>query len=360
MEKTWHILAQEFAKAGHSVTHVSRQYPSLSNKETESGVRHIRVLGYNAPHNSLWLKVLDLLYSRRAVRVLPAADILVTHTFWLPLLATDARQGRIYVHVARGPKGQMRFYRRAARLQGISCAVADAIRNEVPWWKHRVTSIPLPLPWQVEEPCGAKMNVVLYVGRIHPEKGLHLLIQAFALLQPLSDSWTLRIVGPAEVNYGGGGEDYLRELQQKAMELGILVEWRGAVSGETLLRKEYGRAAIFVYPSLAERGETFGLAPLEAMSGGCATIVSSLDCFREFLRPGDNGLVFDHRLQESVVSLAVQLRALMVNREFRARLGVNGLETTRNFSTERVANLYLRDFKLLLESSSNDQIKAIK
>ena len=39
----------------------------------------------------------------------------------------------------------------------------------------------------------------------------------------------------------------------------------------------------FIYPSKAERGETFGLSVLEAMSCGTVPIVSNLACFKDFL-----------------------------------------------------------------------------
>jgi glycosyltransferase involved in cell wall biosynthesis len=46
---------------------------------------------------------------------------------------------------------------------------------------------------------------------------------------------------------------------------------------------------MFVYPCLAEQGETFGLAPLEAVACGAVPIVSDLSCFGDFITPGVNG-----------------------------------------------------------------------
>src|SRR5438067_12002557 len=146
VEKAWFEVAQEFAARGHNVTLVSRAMPSLARDESIHCVRHIRVRGFDSPRSLLCLKALDLFYSLRVRRVLPAADILVTNTFWLPLLTRDSVRGRVYVHVGRYPKGQMRFYGSAARLQAPSRAIAAAIAREVPSLTSKTIAIPYPRP----------------------------------------------------------------------------------------------------------------------------------------------------------------------------------------------------------------------
>ena len=117
VEKVWFALGQEFARRGHAVTMISRRHPQLPNEETQHGVRHVRLRGFDSPR-SMWRRQCeDLLYSLRVVRALPRADILVTNTFWLPVLIRSERYGKLYVHVARFPKKQMGLYRHAARLQ---------------------------------------------------------------------------------------------------------------------------------------------------------------------------------------------------------------------------------------------------
>src|SRR5438067_324376 len=127
VEKMWFVLAEEFAHRGHEVVMISRRTPSLSVEETITGVRHIRVNGFDSPRSGLWLKFLDLIYTIRTIKVLPKADIVVTNTFWLPIFLRNQKRGKNYVHVARYPKGQMRFYGRVARLQAPSEAIARAI-----------------------------------------------------------------------------------------------------------------------------------------------------------------------------------------------------------------------------------------
>ncbi len=118
VEKVWFALGQEFARRGHEVVQISRTMPQLHRNESLAGVRHLRVRGFDAPRSLLWLKFLDLIYSVRAMSVLPKADIVVTNTFWLPMLLRNSKRGKVYVHVARYPKGQMRFYQEGSPIAG--------------------------------------------------------------------------------------------------------------------------------------------------------------------------------------------------------------------------------------------------
>jgi len=354
VEKVWFELGKRFAAEGHEVTHVSRLYGDLPREEMIEGVRHVRVAGFEAPRSLLRLKLCDLIYSLRVLGRLPRADILVTHTFWLPMLVRSASRGKLYVHVARYPKGQLRFYGRAARLQTVSHEVEQAIRREIPPWSEKVRCIPYPVPQQIEKSAGElarrrSERRLLYVGRVHPEKGIQLLLAAVALIPAeIFAGWKLEVVGPFAAREGGGGEAYLSDLQRLSERMADRVDWVGPVFDPQRLDDYYRRASLFVYPSLAERGETFGLAPLEAMSHGCATVVSNLACFRDFIEPEGTGFVFDHRAAEPARALADMLSVLMENPELMERVAQEGYLRTRMFSMERVTEQYLADFRSLL------------
>ena len=174
VEKVWLNLAAEFVRRGHEVVMISRAVAQSPREETVEGVRHRRVPGFDTPRSLLWLKFLDLIYSVRTLSVLPEADIVVTNTFWLPLLLRDPSRGRLYVHVARFPKGQMRFYGRAARLQGPSTAVVRAIAAQAPALASKTAVVPNPAPASVTNSpptaLGTREKIILYVGRLHLRK----------------------------------------------------------------------------------------------------------------------------------------------------------------------------------------------
>ena len=348
VEKVWFALGQEFAKRGHQVTHVSRQFRDLPPEETIAGVRHLRVPGFATPRSLLWLKALDLLYSLRVIPQLPPADILVTNTFWLPILLRTASRGRLFVHVARYPRGQMRFYRHAARLQTVSQAVMEAILAEARVPRSQVCTIPYPVlmqPPTARPLSAAREKDILFVGRLHPEKGVHLLIAAFrSLPADRFGDWHLTIVGPSAIPLGGGGTDYQEQLDALARPIADRVHFTGPVFDPRALSHHLLRASLFAYPSLAEHGETFGLAPLEAMSHGCPALVSDLGCFRDFVTDGEDGYVFDHRAAEPAAALAQKLTTLLADPTALARAGEAALRKTEGYSLARIAQIYLDDF----------------
>jgi glycosyltransferase involved in cell wall biosynthesis len=304
VEKLWFAMGKEFYAQGHEVTHISKIEKSVPPSEVIDGVKHIRISGFSAPKNFVLAKIYDFIYSLRAFRKLPPGDILVTNTFFLPALPCRKGNGKLIASVERMPRGQLKFYRKSVYFRANSTPVLKAICREVPSAYSRSFMIPNPLPsvGRYEGPFENKEKTILYVGRIHPEKGIEILAEAFELLtKRIRHGFTLKIVGPCLINQGGGGEDYALSLRKRFSSVNQL-EWVGPIFDEQLLFKEYQKASIFVYPSVAEKGETFGLAALEAMSQGCATIVSDLDCFKDFIIDQKNGFIFNHR-QNAIESL---------------------------------------------------------
>jgi len=356
IEKSWLALAQEFVSRNHDVTIISRALPQFARHEIVGGIRHVRLRGFDTPRSLLWLKILDLFYSLRVRRALPAADVLVTNTFWLPLLIRDASRGKIYVHVGRYPKGQMRLYGRAARLQAPSSDVANAIKGEAPSATHKVIAIPYPRPQMISAgaplPLEGRAKIVLYVGRVHPEKGVHLLVEAFARLRRGEFvDWKLIIVGSTDSREGGGGEAYLRQLRQNAAVTRDQVVFRGPIFDAAVLEEEFRAARIFAYPSRAAHGETFGLAPLEAMTHGCAVLVSDLGCFRDFILPNETGFVFEGGAPNPVDSLVVAFREALSDPVRLERIARAGQLKSEEFSRARVADNFLFDFEKLISDA---------
>ncbi len=356
VEKVWQALGREFATRGHTVTHISRRCDGLPEREDLDGVQHIRVPGFDQPRSTWRLKWRDLRYTLRAARVLPAADILVTNTFFFPLIKPNRAHGLLYVHVARFPKGQFRYYKHAVRLQCVSEVVANGVRTQCPALADRVRTLPNPLPdgaWEANPLAdAARSPLVFFAGRIHPEKGLDILADAWrhpAVRKAMAD-WKLVLAGPWAVAQGGGGESYHIQLANKFAPVSNSVEWTGPLFGADTARLHAlnRQARVFVYPSIADQGEALPLAPLEAMAGGATGIVSKLACFDDYLRDGENGLVFDHRAPDAGERLAQALVALAGDPTRRARLAAWVWQTAGHFRVEEVATRYLNDFESLL------------
>lgn len=347
VEKLWFALSKEFVLKGHSVVHISRSYSNMLEDEWIDGVHYKRVRGHDSPSSGVYLKWLDLLYSTRASKKIDFdADVVVTNTFWSPLLLPRKLQARCMVDVERMPKGQMMWYNKAGRLRANSIAVAEAIRKETAVPQHKqICTIPNPLPFSVvsDIDISEKKPVILFVGRIHPEKGVDLLLKA---TQKLEKNWKVKIIGSSDVGEGGGGPAYLKHL--KSIDPDSNVEFIGPVYDIAQLNQYYAEASIFVYPSVAEKGETFGLAPLEAMAWGCVPVVSEITCFKDFINHESNGLIFDHRDKNAVKLLRKTIERLQNDNNLRTNLARKALEVRNTHSVSNIASLFLKEFERML------------
>ncbi|WP_247237846.1 glycosyltransferase family 4 protein [Telluribacter sp. SYSU D00476] len=344
VEKRWYAMSKMFGIKGHEVTYISRKVPELSEREIEGNIQHIRIKGYDTPASGIKLKYLDLLYTIRAQKYLKDDfDVIISNTFWAPILLPQAKKKVCMVDVARFPKGQMPLYKQAAVLRANSNVIVEAIKKELPDVSgNKVVMIPNPLPFVPSEEVdfSIKKDKILYVGRIHQEKGLDLLIRAHKLLHP---DTKLELVGPWEVAAGGGGKEYLDRL--KKLSAGANVEFIGPVYDTNQLNQFYREASLFVYPSVAEKGETFGLAPLEAMAWGCVPIVSDLACFKDFIIAEKNGLTFDHRSDTAISQLSEILHTLLADQVYRYNLATEAIKVRVTHSVSYIADQFLAEFE---------------
>lgn len=105
---------------------------------------------------------------------------------------------------------------------------------------------------------------LLFLGRIHPKKGVDMLLRAWSFVQAEFPAWRLRVVGP-------DNDGYLGKMKGLAADLKLeRVEFSGPLFGNDKL-KAYRRADLFVLPT---HSENFGLTVAEALSSGTPVIVS--------------------------------------------------------------------------------------
>ncbi|MDO6739315.1 glycosyltransferase family 4 protein [Wenyingzhuangia sp. 2_MG-2023] len=355
VEKRWFLMAQEFAKQGHEVVHISKTHPGFDKKEYINGVLHIRIKGFMTPKNAILLKFYDLIYACRTLKNIQS-DIVVTNTFWLPMLLRNKKKGAVCVDVARMPKGQMRFYKHVARLRANSSAVKNAIVEEASFLESKVKVIPNPLTFLTDNVVGVPKNkekIILYVGRIHPEKGINILIEAFIKAEKKGlKGYQLKIIGPYKVNQGGGGDKYVEMLKKAALGNQNILFIDPIYDAEKL-NKEYKTASIFAYPSLAEKGETFGIAPLEAMAWGCIPIVSNLDCFKDFIIAKKNGYIFDHRSESAIDEVVKYIFEIAdLEKKESEMIRNNAIKVRETHSVLCISNMFLEDFKHMLNGEN--------
>ncbi|MEM1221729.1 MAG: glycosyltransferase [Verrucomicrobiota bacterium] len=128
------------------------------------------------------------------------------------------------------------------------------------------------IPNGVEVPCISdlpekprqEVRKLLFLSRVHPKKGIDLLIKAWAQVKPLG--WRVQVAGPDE-------ENHTSEMMQLALKLGVKADFDflGNIS-EADKWSYFRKADAFVLPTYAEN---FGIVVAEALA--CETPVLTTD-----------------------------------------------------------------------------------
>ncbi len=237
--------------------------------------------------------------ARLARRV--GAQVIHGH-WWFPagvaaVLATRFVNGaRSVVHVhgtdlalARGPVSRWTA-RHTLRAAHITAAVSEQLANEIEGMRAGHSEvIPMPLPHShlnVDGPLASGQldlapddGPLLCVGRLVPEKGFDVLLEAIAL----STSDRLK---KAKVIIVGEGEQRA-SLTAQAEQLGVDLELVGEIA-PTELAHYYNQARLVVVPS---RREGFGLAIAQGLGASRAVVASDVGAASELIEPGVNGLL---------------------------------------------------------------------
>jgi glycosyltransferase involved in cell wall biosynthesis len=346
VHRFWQHMAPEFVRAGHAVIVFARADARQPAEERIDGVHYRRWGGFAARGG--WRDVLaDWRYARGAVRRLPPGEVLVINDLCLPwFLRRRAQLGRVVIAAGRMPKGQFRWYPRVDLVAASSRAVAHALRTQTPALSERIAVLPYAIDTRVLSAAPhAAQGGVLYAGRLHPEKGLTLLLDAWRALQAHRPDETLTLIGPWRTEQGGGGEAFVDMLRRRAE--GLRVRILPPEFEPSRLVEHYRAHAVFCYPSLAEHGETFGVAPLEAMACGALPVCSALPCFEEYLEHRRNGWRVDCTGSNAVARLADAL-AFALSAPEREAMRSAALATAAGFAYPNVAAQWLAAFERLL------------
>jgi glycosyltransferase involved in cell wall biosynthesis len=145
---------------------------------------------------------------------------------------------------------------------------------------------------QVPELNGRRF--VLFLSRLHPKKGVDLLIQAFARLSTTFPALDLVIAGPDQTGWKS-------ELQSLARQLGVAdrLHWPGMLSGDA----KWGAFRAAEFFALPSHQENFGIVVAEAMALGKPVLISNkVNIWREIEVDGA-GLVVNDDLEAIAAGL---------------------------------------------------------
>lgn len=186
-------------------------------------------------------------------------------------------------------------------------------------------------------------NYILYLGRLHPEKSVDHLIDAFDGLCDHYPDLKLVLAGPDD-----GAMDNLR-AQVKGNAVERRVAFTGRVS-EAQKRALLGNCAVFVLPS---RFEAEGVVLLEAMAQGRAVLASKVGGVPFIVSSGRTGELYPYG---KINDISFKLREMLDSPQKREKLGRAGLEFVRkNYRWDSIAER----MEAMYESAIAD-MKAVK
>lgn len=178
-------------------------------------------------------------------------------------------------------------------------------------------------------------SVIRFFGRLAPQKGVDVLLEALAIVLPERPDWFAEIVGD--------GPERTR-LERLAASLGAegRVRFTGYVPDPGPLMR---RTSITAIPS---RFEPFGIVATEAMASGSTVVASRIGGLPEIIRDLETGLLFKPGIVSELVAC---LELLIQNNELRDRLAAAGrASVVTKFSAGAMANSYRSLYKRLVDN----------
>lgn len=161
---------------------------------------------------------------------------------------------------------QRRGVESAARLHATADDEVARIRTRYPDRHPLLIANGIDIPDQPARMPKAEGEVrtALFLGRIHPVKGLAMLVDAWAQVRPAG--WRLQLVGPDEDGFRAE-----LEAQIAGHGLGESIAIAGPASGDAK-RAHYDAASLFLLPSFTEN---FGISAAEALAHAIPVITTT-------------------------------------------------------------------------------------
>ncbi len=270
-------------------------------------------------------------------------DIILIHQLpqWLPILRRKLKNAKLllWAHTAEFVEEEKSLAHLLSYADGvIGCSNYIANRmltknGKLADHSHTIYNGFDPSKFCPKQNIKQNHETLLYIGKVIPEKGIHILVEAFRLLAKRRPNLMLRIVGTWErmspslfpsidKNHLSDIEkiegNYIDYLVNAAGEYTDRISISREIVNSILLSKEYQQCTLFIHPGLCE--EAFGMPVVEAMASQKPVIVTTRGGLPELIEEGKSGLTFK---SGSVHELAEKIEYLLVDRELRQSMAEN-------------------------------------
>ena len=224
-------------------------------------------------------------------------------------------------------------YNLVSHLRRLDKLVVLTEKDREAWVElDNVVAIPDPLSLSPQTVSPLTENRVVAVARYSHEKGIDLLLRAWAIAEKRASGWRLDV-------FGDGDRTPYNQLIEDLHIDGSRCELHGRTDN---VEAEYVNSSIFV---LSSRFEGFGMVLTEAMA--CGLPVVSFDCPwgpRSIITDGADGLLVENG---NVEALADGLTRLMGDADLRQTMAANGIKNVQRFSIKHISE----SWKELFEST---------
>ena len=205
----------------------------------------------------------------------------------------------------------------------------DHYRQKFSRFSGKFVMFPTFIDFDLFKPCGdgscrqkfgvpPDARLIVFVGRLHEQKGVSLLIEAFGSLQARRLGHVLLLVGD------GGDKPRLQEQVRVAGIQGVMFAGAVAHAG---LAEVLTAADLFVLPSL---WEGMPIVLLEALACGVPAVSTDVGQVRDIIKEGENGYIVAGR---SAGDMSDKMFAVLYNSS-RDRERLRG--SVKSFSSEHV------------------------
>ena len=190
-----------------------------------------------------------------------------------------------------------------------------------------------------------QIPILLYVGRVDPEKNIEEVIRAVALAVKKVD-FNFVVVGKGKSKAG---------LEILAQELGIAekVIFTGFVSEEDL-PFIYKLSSCFIIASIAE---LLSLVTLQAMASGLPIIAANAGALSELVNDGVNGFLFE---SGDIDTIAQCICTVITKDELNKSMGKKNLEYILKHDINRIADSFENLYKSYQKCGSNHVVSMCK
>lgn len=182
--------------------------------------------------------------------------------------------------------------------------------------------------------------IMLFVGRLHPKKGIDVMLQTFERLAGDHGKLHLVLVGPDEHGYAAS-------VPAWALQHGLSkrVHLTGQLVGDERV-SAYAHADLLV---LLSASENFGMSAAEAMAASVPVVVTEGVGIGSWIIDHAAGMVVPRDVESAVSAI----HSLICNPTSRKRMGANGRRLVeREFSLDQVGSKMARAYAQLLETSA--------